>query len=222
MQIGSPEWNRRITTGAEQLGLRLTVEQVGLFGRHARELLKWNAVTNLTAITDPAAMARDHYLDSLAPAGWIARGSELLDVGSGGGFPGLPLHLVVPDLHTTLIDAVRKKVSFLRHVVRELDLKGIQALHGRVQDLVRQPQQARRYDVIVSRAVGARPDWVKAVLPLLAPGGRVIVLRGAGTSAEAEELRRAIPGAGVDRRSYTLSGLKQPRHLVIVSLSELK
>jgi 16S rRNA (guanine527-N7)-methyltransferase len=228
MEIGSPEWSRLIIAGAALGGLDLGADQVDLFARHAQELLRWNAVTNLTAITDAEAIARDHFLDSLAPAGLIARGSDLLDVGTGGGFPGLPLHIVIPDLRTTLLEAVRKKASFLRHVVRKLGLKRIQVVHARVEDLARQPEHARRYDVILSRAVGALPMLVRAILPMLKARGRLIALRGGGSRAEIEDLRSAADGgpefAGArlsfDLKQYTLTGLKNQRILVVVSRSE--
>jgi len=223
MKIGSADWSRLIIDGAASWGIALEMDHVRLFARHAEELLKWNAVTNLTAITDPADIARNHFLDSLAPAGLVAPGSDLLDVGSGGGFPGLPLHILVPGVRTTLLDAVRKKVSFLRHVVRVLDLKCIEAVHARVEQLARQPGHARRYDVIFSRAFSAVPPFVKAVLPLLKPRGRVVALKGRVSPAELEELRNTAAGESLgavlslDLQRYTLPGLQSERTLVVLS-----
>jgi 16S rRNA (guanine527-N7)-methyltransferase len=223
MEIGSADWSRLIIDGAASWGIALEMDHVRLFARHAEELLKWNAVTNLTAITDPADIARNHFLDSLAPAGLVAPGSDLLDVGSGGGFPGLPLHILVPGVRTTLLDAVRKKVSFLRHVVRVLDLKCIEAVHARVEQLARQPGHARRYDVIFSRAFSAVPPFVKAVLPLLKPRGRVVALKGRVSPAELEELRNTAAGESLgavlslDLQRYTLPGLQSERTLVVLS-----
>jgi 16S rRNA (guanine527-N7)-methyltransferase len=223
MIIGSADWSRLIIDGAASWGVALEMDHVRLFARHAEELLKWNAVTNLTAITDPADIARNHFLDSLAPAGLVAPGSDLLDVGTGGGFPGLPLHILVPGVRTTLLDAVRKKVSFLRHVVRVLDLKCIEAVHARVEQLACQPGHARRYDVIFSRAFSAVPPFVKAVLPLLKPRGRVVALKGRVSPAELKELRNTAAGESLgavlslDLQRYTLPGLQSERTLVILS-----
>ena len=223
MIIGSADWSRLIIDGAASWGIALEMDHVRLFARHAEELLKWNAVTNLTAITDPADIARNHFLDSLAPAGLVAPGSDLLDVGSGGGFPGLPLHILVPGVRTTLLDAVRKKVSFLRHVVRVLDLKRIEAVHARVEQLARQPGHARRYDVIFSRAFSAVPPFVKAVLPLLKPRGRVVAFKGRVSPAELEELRNTAGGESLgavlslDLQRYALPGLQSERTLVVLS-----
>lgn len=224
MDIGSPEWDHLIIDGAAALGAELRPEHPRLFARHAAELLKWNAVTNLTAITQPESIARNHFLDALAPAPFIAPGSDLLDVGSGGGFPGVPLHMVIEGLRTTLIDAVRKKVSFLRYLIRELGLGGIEARHLRLEQLSRHPAQGRRsYDVITSRAFSAAAPFVCAVWPLVRPGGRVIVFKGqlsAGEMDALEELRAAgVLGSRIRLEcvAYSVPGLKKERTLLIVS-----
>jgi len=223
MKIGSAEWSRLIIDGAASWGVALGMDHVGLFARYAEELLKWNAVTNLTAITDPEDIARNHFLDSLAPAGLVAPGSDLLDVGTGGGFPGLPLHILIPGSRTTLLDAARKKVSFLRHVVRVLELRRVEAVHARMEQLAGQPGHARRYDVIFSRAFSAVPPFVQAVLPMLKPRGRLVALKGRVLPAELEELRNMAGGGSVgavlslDLQRYALPGLKSERTLVVLS-----
>jgi 16S rRNA (guanine527-N7)-methyltransferase len=223
MEIDSPEWAHLIIDGAKALGLEVRPEHTRLFARHATELLKWNAVTNLTAITQPEAMALNHYLDSLAPAGLIAPGSALLDVGSGGGFPGLPLHVVIDRLQTTLIDAARKKVSFLRHVLRQMALPGIEARHLRVEDLGREAGGRRAYDVIASRAVSALAPFVRTVWPLLRPNGRVLALKGTISPAEMLALRDLVAsgdlgdGVTLDPIGYSLPGLKSGRIILRVS-----
>lgn len=223
MDIGSPEWEHLLIDGAATLGVKLRPDHTRLFARHAVELLRWNAVTNLTAITQPEGIARNHFLDALAPAPFIAPGSDLLDVGSGGGFPGLPLHMAIEGLRTTLIDAVRKKVSFLRYLLRELALTGIEARHLRVEEL-RAPGTDHRqtYDVITSRAFSAVAPFVRTVWPLVRPDGRVIALKGQISASEMDALEavRASGGIGADitieRVGYSIPGLKSERTLVIV------
>lgn len=223
MDIGSPEWTRLIVDGAAALGVALRPDHVRLFARHAAELLKWNAVTNLTAVTRPEEMARNHFLDSLAPARLIAPGSSLLDVGSGGGFPGLPLHIAVDGLQTTLIDASRKKVSFLRHVVRTLALSGIAAEQQRIEEFARKAAGRRPFDVITSRAFSEVAPFVRAAWPLLRPEGRVIALKGDIPAAEMDGLQ-AVAASGelgegivLERVAYMLPGLRRERTLLIVS-----
>jgi len=222
MDIGSPEWARLIAEGAVPLGATPGPEQIALFARHAQTLLEWNAVTNLTTITGAEGVALNHFLDSLAGAAAVPAGSELLDIGSGGGFPGLPLHVTVPGLRTTLVDASRKKVSFLRHVIRSLRLERVEALHARVEDLGRSPGYGRRYDVIVSRAFASMPDLLRAAWPLVKPGGRVVALKGLLTESEMGAVRAdAAAGAygavsRVETSLYRLPGLKSERMRVIV------
>lgn len=228
MEIGSAEWSQLIVDGAASWGVALGMDHLRLFARHAQELVKWNAVTNLTAITQPEDIARNHFLDSLAPAGLVAPGSNLLDIGSGGGFPGLPLHVFVPGLHTTLLDAARKKVSFLRHVTRHLDLKGIEAVHARVEELARQPGRSRHYDVIVSRAFSAVAPFVRTALPLLKPHGCMVAFKGAISSAELEDLRDAAGGGAFGAalslkvRRYAIAGLKSERALLVIARSSTR
>jgi 16S rRNA (guanine527-N7)-methyltransferase len=221
MDIGSPEWFQLIADGAASWGVALRPDHLHLFARHARELVKWNAVTNITAVTQPEDIARNHFLDSLAPAGRVVPGGDLLDVGSGGGFPGLPLHIFVPNLHTTLLDAARKKVSFLRHVARELKLKDVEAVHARVEEFARQPGRALRYDVIVSRAFSAVAPFVRAALPLLKPHGCVMAFRGSVSAAELRELQETA-GSGslgavlsLEVQRYAITGLKKERALLV-------
>jgi 16S rRNA (guanine527-N7)-methyltransferase len=221
MDIGSPEWDHLLIDGAAALGVQLQLEHTRLFARHATELLKWNAVTNLTAITQPESIIRNHFLDSLAPAPFIAPGSEMLDVGSGGGFPGLPLHIAIEGLRTTLLDAVRKKVSFLRYLVREMALSGIEARHLRVEQLGdRSVNPKRSYDVIISRAFSAVAPFVRTVWPLLRSGGRVIALKSQLSATEMCALKGVLSaeaiGGSLEQVGYSVPGLASARTLLIV------
>ncbi|MGE5258794.1 MAG: 16S rRNA (guanine(527)-N(7))-methyltransferase RsmG [Hyphomicrobiales bacterium] len=225
MEIGSAEWSQLIIDGAASWGMALRSDHLRLFADHAQELLKWNAVTNLTAITQPEDIAKNHFLDSLASAGLVTPGSNLLDIGSGGGFPGLPLHIFVPGLHTTLLDAARKKVSFLRHVARKLDLRNIEAVQDRVEGLAHQPGRVRHYDVIVSRAFSALDFFVRTALPLLKPNGRMVAFKAGISPAELDDLQNAA-GSGafgavlfLEVRYYAIAGLKSERALLVVGQS---
>lgn len=220
MEIGSAAWSRLIAEGAAAFGVRLEEAQLARFARHAVELLAWNAVTNLTAITRPEAIARNHFVDALAAAPFLRAGERLLDVGSGGGFPGLPLHVAVAGLETTLIDAVRKKVSFLRHVIRSLGLTGIEARQMRLEDLGREAGAGGVFDAVVTRAALPLATVVRLAAPLLSSGGRIIAYRGAEASEEStvvENLAAASsPPLAIATHPYVLTGLKAPRTLVIV------
>lgn len=221
MEIGSNEWAALITAGAGAFGVEVTAAQVALMARHAQQLLAWNRVTNLTTVTEPQAMARSHYLDSLCVAPLVPSAAALLDIGSGGGFPGLPLHLVRPEGSTTLIDASRKKASFLKHVIRELGLTGITALHCRAEELAARPGGPPRFGVIVSRALGPVEPFVRLALPLLAEQGRIIAMRGRTDPGDIRALEHAAESGGygvllrLSRRGYGIPGLAAERALLV-------
>jgi 16S rRNA (guanine527-N7)-methyltransferase len=123
-----------LVEGAEVFGIRLNETQVAAFDLFLRELLKWNQKINLTAIRSGKGIVLKHFLDSLSAFPYLSRTVSLLDIGSGAGFPGIPLKIVHPSLEVTLIDSVRKKIDFQRHVIRMLGLKGTESIHGRIQD----------------------------------------------------------------------------------------
>ena len=186
MQIGSTKWKNLIDNGAKELGVKIDRLQKYQFGIHALELVKWNQKINLTAITDPFEIAVKHFLDSIAPAPVIPPDASLLDIGSGGGFPGIPLKILMPSLSVTLIDASRKKVSFLNHVIRILKLENVEALYVRAEDLARDRSFKNNYDVIISRALSSMDTFVLMALPLLAKKGIIIVMKGKTSKEEIE------------------------------------
>jgi 16S rRNA (guanine527-N7)-methyltransferase len=146
--------------------------------QHAMELLQWNRVNNLTTITDPLDVAIKHYVDSLAAVAWTGYNACILDAGSGGGFPGIPLKIVRPDLSVTMVDRVRKKVSFLKHAIRNLGLGDIDAVHGRLEDLGVLPKYRKKFDVVVCRAFSSLADFATLTAPFLTPGGSLLAMRG--------------------------------------------
>lgn len=164
--------------GALAFGLEITVDQARTMGGHALELLQWNRVTNLTTITDPLEVAIKHDVDALAAAPWIGDGVRVLDAGSGGGFPGIPLNIVRRDLAVTMVDSVRKKISFLKHVIRSLGLEGIEAVHGRLEDLCLLPEYCGKFDLVVCRAFSSLEDFAQLGLPFLSHGGSLLAMKG--------------------------------------------
>lgn len=178
IMVESAQWMAMLMEGAAQLNITMSIDQATLLARHARLLLAWNRKINLTAITDPVQMAVKHFLDSVAPLAHIPIEGELLDMGTGGGFPGIPLKIMRPGQPMVLIDATRKKVNFVKQVIRELKLDYIEALHTRAEAMGMQEQHAGRYTVIVSRAVADLKVVAQLAEPLLAAGGMIVVFKG--------------------------------------------
>ncbi len=213
MEIGTGNWKELIHRSAKALGVETTPAHLEAFSMHARELLFWNRKTNLTAVTDPGQVALKHFVDSLVPARWIPADAALLDIGSGGGFPGIPLKVVLPGVSATLIDAARKKVSFLKHVIRRLGLSGIEAVHARAEQMAPERFPRRGYDVIVSRALGAPEALPPLVLPLLGENGIVIAMLGKAPPSSSAMGTRFGPLAVFDAFDYRLPGLDAARSI---------
>jgi 16S rRNA (guanine527-N7)-methyltransferase len=231
MAIGSAAWKGLIRDGGARLGVPVTGRQLELFASHAAILLHWNRRTNLTAITEPRAVAVRHVLDSLAPLPWLPERGALLDIGSGGGFPGLVLKIARPALSVSLIDAARKRVSFLSHAIRSLGLEDVTACHVRAEALERQTQGTRGFDVVICRALASLHELIPMALPLLAPAGSLIAMKGRTGEAEAEiaDCRERFTPAGAEGpvhggsslvlslRAYTLPFEETERTLVTVA-----
>ena len=217
MNVGSKNWNHLITKGCGGFGIGISPEQCGLLARHAADLLTWNRKINLTAITEPEDMAIKHYIDSLIPARFIPAGSKLLDIGSGGGFPGIPLKILDPSLALTMLDSVRKKVSFLQYVISSLSLKDTVAVHGRAQDFGKQTVYAHAFDVVICRALSDLGAFAKLALPFLKPGGRMIAMK--GKIAE-EEIAAVQEQFSVEMEKYHLPVLGAERTLLIMRIKD--
>lgn len=164
--------------GAKTFGIRLNEKEVEAFDLYLRELLKWNQKINLTAIRSEKGIVVKHFLDSLSAYPYLSKPSSLLDIGSGAGFPGIPLKMVEPFLAVTLIDSVRKKVDFQKHIIRTLGLKGIEAIHGRVQDKEILQSMGGRFDFVISRAFSDLQTLLILSLPFLKKGGIVLAMKG--------------------------------------------
>lgn len=179
MEIGSKEWQQLIINESEPFDIHIDRSATQKFAVYAAELMKWNRKTNLTAITNPKDVAVKHFLDSIIPSRHIAAGSRVLDIGSGGGFPGIPLKILMPELSVTLIEASRKKVSFLKHAIRTLKLENIEACQSRAEIYARQPAACNSFDIIISRALGSIETIITLAAPLLAEKGIIIAMKGA-------------------------------------------
>ena len=218
MKIGSKEWQRIIIDGARKLGIVIDEGHTALFSTHAAELINWNHKINLTAITNPREIAIKHFLDSLAPAGCIPDGARLLDIGSGAGFPGIPLKILKPSISVLLIDAVLKKINFLKHVLRILGLENIEARQIRTENLLKSTGQATSFDVIISRALSDLPLFVKSALPLLAKQGAIIAMKGKVDAKELDAVRADVLGDqySLEVERYKLPLIRAPRSLAII------
>jgi 16S rRNA (guanine527-N7)-methyltransferase len=206
---------------AALFALALTAEQEAAFARCAAELAAWNAHTNLTAITDDDGIRVRHFLDSLSVVKALPAQPhmKLIDVGTGAGFPGVPLALVLPGARVTLLEATGKKIAFLDHLIAALPLPNADTLHARAEDAGHLPNRRAAYDVAVARAVARLPALLEYLLPLVKVGGRCIAMKGVTAHDEASDSRRALAALGgrlAGIEPVHLPGIDEPHYLVVV------
>jgi 16S rRNA (guanine527-N7)-methyltransferase len=213
MSIGSkrPKLAWMLRTGAEQLGCAVSDFQIEQFLLYLAELERWNNRLNLTAITDSEQVVEKHFLDSLAGTRAIEETITpqcLLDIGSGAGFPGLPLKIALPNLPVTLLESSQKKASFLHHIIGKLHLRDAKVLNEKLEDLIAQPT---RYDFVVARAFAKKDAVLAKALPLLSKGGRLILYRGKSET----ELPHPERTGKTETLSYMIPFSNIHRHLEI-------
>ena len=211
-----------LTHGAQQFNLTLSETQQQAFDQYRHELIAWNEKVNLTRIIEPEEIIVKHFLDSLSlypllsdfPANF-----SLIDVGTGAGFPGLPLKIVLPDIRLSLLESTHKKTTFLQHIVDTLNLTGVTIVTARAEEAGRQPAHCQRYDVAVARAVAALPTLAEYTLPLVKVGGTVIVQKGQNPAEEIKSASNAlgILGGKIDQvLAVDVPGLDAERHLIVI------
>ena len=204
--------NMTLSGGLDQLGINLPESAIEQLIAFETLLLKWNRTYNLTAIRDPGDVRIQHILDSLSILPWITQG-KLLDVGSGGGLPGIPLAICKPELQVTLVDAVQKKVSFLQQAAIELGLKNITPTHARVETL-----SALTFDIITSRAFAEIAQFIELTRHLIAPAGRWYAMKGLIPHAEIAALPSDIEVEHI--HPLAVPGLEAERHLLVLKVRD--
>jgi 16S rRNA (guanine527-N7)-methyltransferase len=187
MEIESSEWYALIAEGAATFNLTVSSEQMAAFALHATTLVRWNERTNLTRIVSPEEMAIRHFVDSLSLVPQLIGRHTIMDMGTGGGFPGMVVAEMLGDRRVVLVDAVRKKVSFLNHLIRLRQSCRVSAVHARTSDLAAHPDYHKRFDAVVSRAMGDLTDTLRAAAPFLKDNACAIAMRGPRGADEARD-----------------------------------
>ena len=206
---------------ADKFNITITDDELAKFDKYFRLLIEWNEKINLTAITEPHEVAGKHMIDSLSchDEKIFAENAHIIDVGTGAGFPGIPLKIYRPDLKVTLLDSLQKRIKFLDEVIITLGLKDITCVHARAEEGARQKQHREKYDVAVSRAVARLSVLAEYTLPYVKVGGCLVALKGAKFAEEADEAKRAVAMLGgeiEDVRPIHLPTLDDKRAIIIV------
>lgn len=174
------------------LGVRFFMEQTEQFFEYMNLLIEWNEKMNLTAITDPKEIILKHFIDSITILKEIKDGAKLVDVGTGAGFPGIPLAIMNPTLKITLVDSLNKRLIFLEEVVKKLNLKNIEIVHARAEEFGQNKKYRESFDVATSRAVANLSTLSEYLIPLVKVNGKVISMKAAGAQEEINDAKKAI------------------------------
>jgi 16S rRNA (guanine527-N7)-methyltransferase len=202
-------------------GIRLSKRQVAALEIYERELLEWNQKFNLTAIRNEEGIRTKHFLDSFSCVlAWKNNPPiRLIDIGSGAGFPGLPLKILYPGMKLTLVESVGKKVNFCRHIIQTLNLANVEVLHARAEETGQLAGYRESFDWAVARAVASLPVLAEYLLPLVQVGGSMLAQKGESGAAEAHSAEPVIKLLGGHIRQLlplTLPGVVEERYLVLV------
>jgi 16S rRNA (guanine527-N7)-methyltransferase len=204
------------------LGVELTADQQAAFDQVTQALVLWNEHrANLTAITEPLAVEMRHYLDSLSilKVATLTPGLKVIDVGTGAGFPGLPLRIVAPGIKLTLLEATGKKTQFLEHICTHLHYTNVKVVHARAEDAGQNPSHREHYDLVLARSVAHMPILMEYLLPLCKIGGQCIAMKGESAAEETHAAEHALQllGGRLNRIvPIELPHVAETHHLVII------
>lgn len=207
----------------KEIKIELTKEQIEQFYKYMELLLEWNEKINLTAITEPKEVILKHFVDSLTIVKYIENGTSLVDMGTGAGFPGIPLKILRPDIKITLVDSLNKRINFLNEVISNLKLKNIETIHSRAEEFGKNKKYRESFDIATSRAVANFSTLSEYLIPLVTKNGKVIYMKGSDVKEELEEAKNAIKILGgkiEEQEDFYLPKSDIKRNIIIVKKVE--
>lgn len=209
----------------ESLGIEPTKEQQEKFYKYYTLLVEWNSKMNLTAITDVEGVVYKHFLDSLSIVKVVdlknLATAKIIDIGTGAGFPGIPLKIFFPNTEILLLDSLNKRITFLNEVINQLELEKISCIHGRAEEFSRKPEYREQFDIAVSRAVARLNSLCELCIPFVKPGGNFVSYKASKAYEEIDEAKNAISVLGGKLESNTALLLNEEER-VLVNIKKLK
>jgi 16S rRNA (guanine527-N7)-methyltransferase len=213
------EFKQNMKQYAKKIGIVLEEEQIEQFYQYEKLLLIWNEKINLTAITKPEEIILKHFIDSMTIAKYIGANKTLIDVGTGAGFPGIPLKIIRKDIQITLLDSLNKRVQFLNEIIKQLELKEVETIHGRVEEFGKNKKYREKFDYATSRAVANLTTLSEYLLPLVKIEGKCICMKGSTVKEEIDQSQKAIAilGGKIEEiEAFQLPESDIDRHIVLL------
>lgn len=193
--MSEQEFKKMLIQSGEENNIEISENEAEEFYLYMKNLIEWNNKINLTAIKEEKDIIIKHFIDSIVISQYINE-NKVLDIGSGAGFPGIPLKIMNKDLDVTLIDSVNKKVTFLKDTIEKLKLKNIEAFHIRAEEMAHEKTHRETYDIVVSRAVANMSTLVEYMIPFIKVGGKCLCLKGPNSEEEINSSKNAIKKLG--------------------------
>ena len=190
------EFEKELVQKSEKISEKISVNQAENFYKYMLLLLEWNQKMNLTAITDEKEIIYKHFIDSISINKYIKEANNIMDVGTGAGFPGIPLNLLNKDINFVLVDSLNKRINFLEEVKKQLKIEKLELIHSRVEDLAKNKVYREKIDVVVSRAVANLSILLEYMLPFVKKDGICICMKGPNVEEEIEKANNALETLG--------------------------
>ena len=212
-------FNRELFEKVKKFNIYINNDQIQKFQRYKELLLEWNEKINLTAITDEEEIILKHFVDSLTVLKYINENDKIIDVGTGAGFPGIPIAIMMPNVKITLLDSINKRINFLNEVIKELDLKNVETIHSRSEDCGKDILYREKFDISIARAVANLSTLSEYLLPFVKIGGKMICMKGSEIEEELKNAQYAIKVLGgkiISRDEFTLPESDIKRNIIIV------
>lgn len=213
------QFSYELTEKARKIGIDITQDDVERFYEYMNLLLEWNEKINLTAITEQNEVILKHFIDSITINKYLKEANTIMDIGTGAGFPGIPLKIINFNKKFTLVDSLNKRINYLKEVCQKLCLNEVECLHARAEELANNKTYREQYDVVTSRAVARLSTLLEYMLPFVKVGGRCICMKGANPKAEIEEAKKAVEvlGGRIEKiDNFLLPDSDMERNIIII------
>lgn len=186
------EFYEKMQEKSNEINIDLSVEQLDKFYRYMELMIEWNEKINLTAITNPEEIILKHFIDSLTLIKYIKENNKIVDMGTGAGFPGIPISIVCSNNKITLVDSLNKRLIFLQEIINQLGLKNVETIHSRAEDFGQNKKYREQFDIATSRAVANLSTLSEYLLPLVKVGGKCLCMKASDIEAEVQDAKKAI------------------------------